>query len=355
MAQAALSRPSLPPYRFHIRPFALNVDVPRWARSATGKAPGFTWEDALAMVRDTVKVEKHLYPHEGHRLYGGLWEVDLNFALYGAQKPPYTPADIAEVYRRIREIVKAEDPGGVVIGPCSSVIRPDWFEDTFKTGVLESVEGIETHAYAEGTYTPEADDLPGRIQRLNALVRRYHGGQTLPIYVTEAGQPGILGSDVVCRSQAERMVRACIILKGEGVRVFLPFYGIDFDRTGYWGFLFNLDVDSPSGPWSTRRTSPKPIVNAVATCVDMLEGTTPQERLRTLEPGVWAYVFKRNGAAITAVWAPDGGRLVDLPANGSSVAVVDMMGRSTTLATKAGTVRVAAGEAPVYVVSRTQP
>jgi len=354
-AQAALSLRPLPTYRFHIRPFALNGDVPQWAKSATGKAPGFTWEDALAMVRDTVKVEKHLYPHVGHRLYGGLWEVDLNFAPYGAQKPPYTPADIAAVYRRIREAVKAEDPSGVVIGPCSSVIRADWFEDTFKAGVLESVEGIETHAYAEGTYTPEADDLPGRIQRLNALVRRYHGGQTLPIYVTEAGQPGILGSDVDYRSQAERMVRACIILKGEGVRVFLPFYGIDFDRSGYWGFLFNLDVDSPSGPWSTRRTSPKPMVNAVATCVDMLEGTTPQERLRTLEPGVWAYVFKRDGATITAAWAPDGSRYVELPAKGSSVEVVDMMGRSTSVPTKAGTVRVAAGEAPVYVVSRTQP
>ncbi len=291
----------------------------------------------------------------GHRLYGGLWEVDLNFALYGPQKPPYTPTDIAEVYRRIREAVKAEDPGGMVIGPCSSVIRPDWFEDTFQAGVLKFVEGIETQAYGEGTYTPEADDLPGRIQRLNALVRQYHCGQTLPIYVTEAGQPGILGSDVVYRSQAERMVRTCIILKGEGVRVFLPFYGIDSDRSRYWGFLLNLDVDSPSGPWSTRRTSPKPMVNAFATCVDMLEGTTPRERLRTLEPGVWAYVFECEGATITALWAPDCSRLVELPAKGPSVEVVDMMGRATGVATKAGTVRVAAGEAPVYVVSRTQP
>ena len=354
-AQAALGRPPLAPYRFHIRPFALNADVPSWARSATGKAPGFIWEDALAMVRDTVKVEKHLYPHLAHRLYGGLWEVDLNLPQYGPQKPLYTPANVAEAYRRIREAVKAEDPSGMVIGPCSSVIRPDWFEETFKAGVLKSVDGIETHAYADGTYTPEADDLPGRIQRLNALVRRYHGGQSLPIYVTEAGQPGILGSDVVYRSQAERMVRACIILKGEGVRVFLPFYGIDFDRLGYWGFLFNLDVDSPSGPWSTRRTSPKPMVNAVATCVDMLEGAAPRERLRMLEPGVWAYVFERDGATITAVWAPDGSRSVELPARGLSVEVVDMMGRSTGIATKAGTVRVATGEAPVYVVSRTQP
>ncbi len=354
-ALAASSRPPLPPYRFHIQPFTLIMDVPRWARSGTGRAPGFAWEDALALIRDTVKVEKHLYPHLAQRLYGGLWEVDLNCALYGTQKPPYTPADIAQAYRRIREAVKAEDPSGMVIGPCSSVIRPDWFEDTFKAGVLESVDGIETHAYTAGTYTPEADDLPGRIQRLNALIRQYHGGQTLPIYVTEAGQPGILGSDVVHRSQAERMVRTCIILKGEGVRVFLPFYGIDFDRSGYWGFLFNLDIDSPSGPWSTRRTSPKPMVNAVATCVDMLEGATPRERLRTLEPGVWAYVFERDVATITAVWAPGGRRMVEIPAKGPSVEVVDMMGRSSIAAVNAATVRVAVCDAPIYVLNRTRP
>jgi hypothetical protein len=316
-----------------------------------GQGARIRWEDALAMVRDTVKVEKHLYPHMAHRLYGGLWEVDLNSAHYGAQTPPYSSADIAAAYRRLHDVVKAEDPGGMVIGPCSSVIRPGWFEEIFKAGILNYVDGIETHAYAEGTYTPETDNLPGRIQRLNALVRRYHGGKTLPIYVTEAGQPGILGADVVCRSQAERMVRTCIILKGEGVRVFLPFYGIDYERSGYWGFLFNRDVDSPAGPWNTQRTSPKPMVNAVAECVDMLEGAAPRGRLRTTDRGVWAYAFQRGDAAITAVWAPGGRRTVELPVRSPSVDVVDMMGRSARAAANRNVLRLTVGEAPVYVLS----
>jgi len=248
-------------------------------------------------------------------------------------------------------VVKAEDPRGMVIGPCSSVIRPDWFESAFKAGVLQYVDGIETHAYAEDALTPEADDLPGRLHRLNALVRRYDGGRTLPIYVTEAGQPGILGTDVVCESQAQRMVRLCIILKGEGVRIFLPFYGIDYERSGYWGFLYNLDVDAASGPWSTHRTSPKPMLNAVATCVDMLEGTTPIGRVRTPDPGVWAYAFRRGAATVTAVWAPGGVRAADLPVRGSSVRVVDMMGRSTRAEPKHGTLHVVVGDAPIYVVS----
>ena len=350
-AQTALTEPPMPKSHFHIQPFDLNGGAPKWAVSDTGKAPGFAWEDGLAMVRDTVKVEMHRYPHMAHRLYGGLWEVDLSNPLYGTQKPVYSPADITEAYRRIHEVVKAQDPNGMVIGPCSSVIRPDWFEDVLKAGVLDYLDGIETHAYPEGTYTPEADDLPGRVQALNALVRRYHGGKSLPIYVTEAGQTGILGSDQVCRSQAERMVRQCIILKGEGVRVFLPFYGIDYDRSGYWGFLFNLDVDSRSGPWSTQRTSPKPMVNAVAACVDMLEGAVPRGRVRMPDPGVWAYDFQRGGATITAVWAPDGKHLVSLPEKASSVELVDMMGSSQRVRTKNRALSLTVDEAPVYLVS----
>jgi hypothetical protein len=40
-AQKALGLPPKPPYRSHIQPFTLNLSVPAWARSATGRAPGF--------------------------------------------------------------------------------------------------------------------------------------------------------------------------------------------------------------------------------------------------------------------------------------------------------------------------
>ena len=125
-------------------------------------------------------------------------------------------------------------------------------------------------------------------------------------------------------------------------------------RTGYFGFLYNLDVDAPSGPWSTRRTSPKPLVNAVAACVDMLEGAKPVGRVGTLGPGVWAYEFQRGDTAITAVWAPAGEQPVALPVGSPSVEVVDMMGRPATVAAEAGAVHLIAREAPVYVVWRTR-
>jgi len=47
----------------------------------------------------------------------------------------------------------------------------------------------------------------------------------------------MLGSKIIHRTQAQFLARLAIILKGEGVRVFLPFYGIDYDRDGWWGFV----------------------------------------------------------------------------------------------------------------------
>ena len=351
-ATAALARPQEPTHRSHIQPFGFNLSgsIPSWARTDGGAAPGFIWADALALLRDTVKVNRHIYPQMSHRLYGGLWEVDLNSEPYGQQKPVYTPADIVDAYRRFREVVRSEDPQGLLIGPCSSVIRPDWFEDQFKAGVLDWVDGIETHAYCESTLTPEADDLPGRIRKLNQLVLKYHHGSPLPIYVTEAGQPGIVGTEPVYRSQAERMVRASIILKGEGVRVFQPFYGIDYDRIGYWGFLYNLDVDSPSGPWSTHRTSPKPMVSAVAVCINMLEGTQSVGDVSARTTGVWQYRFRRGHQTITAIWSPNGKQQVRLTASGMTVEVVDLMGRANHAPVKQHQVLLDIGEAPMYVV-----
>ena len=51
----------------------------------------------------------------------------------------------------------------------------------------------------------------------------------------------------------------CRLAVGGMAEIFLG-----FARSGYWGFFYNKDIDSPSGPWGTKRVSPKPMVNAVA-------------------------------------------------------------------------------------------
>ena len=351
-AAKALTGPPKPPYRLHILPMRANLsgEVPAWAKRTSDKPPPFAhWDDYLAMYRDSIRLEKHDYPHLRPRIYGGAWEINLNMPPYVSQHPDYTPADVAELFRRTRDTVKAADPDGIVIGPCPSILDIAWFESVFKAGVLDYLDGIEMHGYAEGVFTPEENDYPGRIARLNALVKQFKG-RTLPIYCTEAGQPGILGADIVYRSQAQRMTRLAIILKGEGVRVFLPFYGIDYDRSGGWGFCFNLEV--VGNPWGTKRITPKPMLNAIAVCAHLLEGAQPRTRIRSLGSDVWAYVFGRDHTTITAIWTTGVERTVEVAVGKRSfVEVVNIMGHSRREPVRSGAVRVAVDASPSYVIA----
>ena len=193
-------------------------------------------------------------------------------------------------------------------------------------------------------------------------MRKYNKGKVLPIYCTEGGFPGVLGTEQVYRSQAQRMVREAIILKGEGVRVFLPFYGIDYDRSQF-GFLFNLELEP--NPWATTRVSPKPTVNAIAACAQLLEGAVPTGRIQALGDDVWAYSFEKpgttGGTAITtttAVWTTGPPRMVSLPeatVGGAGigvgvVTVVDIMGHASKQSVVQGQVSVEIDGSPKYVV-----
>lgn len=339
-----------PDYRLHILPFAGNFGVVSWAKENASKtAPYMDWDDYLPMVRDYVEVEKHLYPHMHPRIYGVAWEVNLNMPPdnLGA---PHTPADVVELHRRARAVIKAADPDAIVMGPCPSNLNPQWMEKIFAAGLLDYVDAIESHGYADSGFAPEENDYPGKLAAIRESMRRHHHGKELPIYITEAGVRGMLGSKIIQRTQAEFMTRLAIILKGERVRVFLPFYGIDYDRDGWWGFCFNLEVDAKS-PWSTQRISPKPLANAMAACVGVLEGAVPVRKIDSLGQNVWAYLFDRGGTPILAIWNCVGQSQVSFKVrDGATFDVVDIMGHSSEILGTKGRLELPIDEAPRYVI-----
>lgn len=343
------NQPPRPDYQPHILPFSGNFGPPDWAKpNANKEPPFFDWADYLPMVHDYVEVEKHLYPHMHPRVYGVAWEVNLNMPP-DHMGPPYTPADVVELHRRARATIKQADPEGLVIGPCPSNLNPAWMESVFKAGLLQYVDGIESHGYADAGFMPEENHYPEKIAAINNLMRRYNHGRILPIFITEAGVRGMLGSRIVYREQAQFITRLAIILKGEGVRVFLPFYGIDYDRDGWWGFCFNLEVDAVN-PWMTRRISPKPAVNALATCADVLEGAQPVRRVSGLGQDVWAYLFRRSGQPILAAWSCAGRKELSIACANKTVRLVDIMGNSSQLTPINGKLCLAVDGSPQYLV-----
>jgi hypothetical protein len=339
-----------PDYRPHILPLSGNFGPPNWAKDRASKAPPFfDWEDYLPMVHDYVEVEKHLYPHQNPRIYGVAWEVNLNMPP-DSMGPPYTPADVVELHRRTRATIKEADPDAFIIGPCPSNLNPRWMESEFKAGLLRYIDGIESHGYADAGFMPEENNYPEKLSSIKELMQRYNHGKVLPIYITEAGIRGMLGSKMIYREQARFITRLAIILKGEGVRVFLPFYGIDYDRDGWWGFCFNLEVDGKN-PWMTQRITPKPAVNALATCVDVLEAAEPVQRITGLDGGMWAYLFKRENKFTLAIWNCAGQKEVSLPmGNIRSVRVTDIMGNGHELPVHDGKATLKVNGSPQYLV-----
>jgi hypothetical protein len=191
------NEPPQPAHRLHILPFAGNFGVVDWAKDNANKTPPYAdWADYLPMVSDCVEVEKHLYPHQHPRIYGAAWEVNLNMPPYNVGTP-WTPADIVELHRRARAVIKAADPDSLVIGPCPSNLDPQWMETIFAAGLLEHVDAIESHGYADGGFAPEENDYPGKLAAINDSMRRHNRGKALPIYITEAGIRGMLGSKII--------------------------------------------------------------------------------------------------------------------------------------------------------------
>lgn len=349
-AAAAIERGPEPAYRFHLLPMRPNLrgEIPAWALREGPEAPPFSeWDDYLAMLRDAVRVERARYPHQQPRLYGGAWELNLNMPPYVSQQPEFSPEQVVELFRRTREVVKAEDPDGLLLGPCPSVLDLAWFETVFRAGVLGYLDGIETHGYVESAYHPEENDFAGKLAGLRALMRRYNHGRELPIYITEAGYRGMLGGGHEYGEQAKRMVRTAIVCQGEGVQAFLAFFGIDYDRHDCFGFLFNKDVDG--NPWSTRRCSPKPLVNAMAACSLALEGATPRGRAAGLDDDLWVYRFTRDGRSVTAAWTIGPSQPVRLPAAGEAE-VMDFLGHRRPVEVMNGTVELVVGDAPQYLL-----
>ena len=225
-----------------------------------------------------------------------------------------------------------------------------WAEKTLKKMSLEEKIGQMFMIWARAEFVNRRSP---EYLRLREAMRRYHHGKELPIYITEAGIRGVLGSKLTYRTQAQFMTRLAIVLKGEGIRVFLPFYGIDYDHDGWWGFCFNLELDAKS-PWSTRRISPKPSVNTLATCAGVLEGARPIRRVTSLGENVWAYVFDRQGAAILAIWSASGQKQVSIPLDkNETIEVIDIVGHSSRLVPRNRSLELLVDGSPRYLLGVT--
>lgn len=341
------------PWFNNIVNLGINLNRPKWAISDTPDvAPGLkSWDIYLNFFRDYIQVNKHNFPHMKHRIYDLAWEINLNQPGSGVHKPVYYPKDVVEIYKRARPILKREDPGALLVGPCCSspIENYSWNLPLFEDGLLQYLDGYNCHGYHAPP--PEEAQIPETFDKLRAAIKKYNHGKALPVYITELGYRSMYGSEDRQKDQARWHARVAGILKGEGIRAYYPFYSYDYKhRTdGSWGICYNLDPKMNFGP---KLVSPKAAVPALAVFADQTEGLDPVTRLAPLSDDQWGYVYaSKDGKDVVAmVWSVYRHHRMNLPVGDvKQVTVVDMMGRSRTLPVTNGMVALTLTPSPVYV------
>jgi hypothetical protein len=132
-------------------------------------------------------------------------------------KGPAT-ADRAGTYARmLREAygqVKQLRPDVTVLGGSTAGIPLPYWEKLMQNGGLQSMDALSVHPYR---YNAPPEGLESEITALQALVRKYNGGETKPIWVTEIGwgtqsasASGMVEIDEA--TQARYLVRAYALL-----------------------------------------------------------------------------------------------------------------------------------------------
>ena len=325
-----------PDWTFNFCNQGLNLlsNLPDWAKKNPPEpAPGLKdVNEYYRYLSDVVKLNKHQFPQQKQRIYDIFWEVNLNQPKVGIHKPEYRPEDMVKQYKAVREVIKSEDPNAILTGPCcSSPIKNfDWNIPLFEAGLCKYIDAYNCHGYH--TPPPEDDNVVGKLRRLQNLIKQHNNGKPMDIYCTELGYRSQYGSKDKHKEHAQWHARIATILKGEGVRVYYPFYSYDYrGPDNSWGICYNLDPKLAFGP---KLVSPKAAVPALAVCVNELQGTEPVSDLPYFGRDIWCYIFKEKatGKPVVVIWSVHNKHKLKFPAgNVKQLEITNIMGHRSTV------------------------
>ncbi|MET3468763.1 sugar-binding protein [Microbacterium sp. 1262] len=239
--------------------------------------------------------------------------------------------------------IKTVSPDLPVIGPAVANLNTDWLERTFQLGALDHLDGIVLHPYS---YPVGADALDDTLTRIDALVRRYNGGESKPLWITEHGWPtGTNARAVPERQQAADIAKSAVIAAAHDAARYYVYDlvndGVDDAETEEnFGLLHHPDDELGA-------FTPKPSFTAYSVAADALATATFAERDEPL-PGLRRVRFDTADGPLHVLWS-DAPQTVALEVAGSAE-LTTMYGAAETVTGGAGApVLASTGTEPLYV------
>lgn len=111
--------------------------------------------------------------------------------------PSGSARDYAKLFDAVFPVVKKVDPHATFLASASAGGRNEWYEQIAKLGVTGRADGVAVHPYVfprrsifqASRSTDEAERSVEQVINIETVMRRFSGGKTIPIYVTEIGWP----------------------------------------------------------------------------------------------------------------------------------------------------------------------
>lgn len=256
---------------------------------------------------------------------------------------PRTPESYFALQKAVYETVKADHPDVTLVAPTLAGTDMQWLEQWMKLGGLRYTDAVSLHPYM---YPQAPEGLAPVLAQLQDLIKRYGGGASKPVWITEQGWP--TGTNVTAGSenaQAADLVRSGLLAVAGGAARYFSYDFVD-DGTDPGNLEHNFGLlHSPADPLGAY--TPKPAYAAYAALTRQLNGAT-FGREEAVGAGVHDLVFARGNAQVRALWSPNP-TSVTLH-TGTKLVVTDLYGNARTYSPDGrGAITLALTGDPLYV------
>jgi lysophospholipase L1-like esterase len=261
-----------------------------------------------------------------------------------ANRPQYYTNLLEATYNTVH----AAHPGVTILGGAAVLTPLGYYDQMFKDGALNYMNGIVIHTYEAATpYTVEQE-----ISALNALMMA-DAGKTVPIYVTETGLNPGTSAGIGQESMATYMDQLFTSEQSAGVKM-ISWYDLE-NNGGENTWLLSGPTD-PMGAYV-----PNSAYVAYANYVNQMAGATFNQMWTTTDPRTRVYQFTNTGQSINIAYSTNGTTTLYLNTT-APLTVVDIMGNSTTYSPVNGVVTISGiGQNPLFIrgtvnsISETRP